>query len=111
MNKSDTLAAIKKQPVAVEVGGGVSVFVKPLTVRAKEEFAAWRRDNPGPVGVVGRLLALSLSDETGALLLSGPEEAADLDGDLADRLCDRILEINNMKAPDPKKGSSPNGPV
>ncbi|AMV23416.1 hypothetical protein VT84_03335 [Gemmata sp. SH-PL17] len=107
MTKEDLIAALKKKPITVTVGD-VEVFVKPLTVAEKEKFAAWRKDNPGPIGVVGRLLAASLCDESGALLFAGPEEVADLDGALAEQVWDRVIEISGMGA-DPKKASSPSG--
>ncbi|VTR92165.1 unnamed protein product [Gemmata massiliana] len=98
MTKADAIAALKKKPVAVTVGD-VTVFVKPLTIAGKEQFAAWRQGNPN-AGVVAPLLAASLCDDTGALLFAGPEEVADLDADLSDKVCNTILDINGMRAPD-----------
>ena len=79
MNKADVLAGLRKKPVPVAVGE-LSLFLKPLTVGQKEAFAMWRKGNPGPVGVVSRLLAASLCDADGNLLLASADEAADLDG-------------------------------
>jgi hypothetical protein len=105
VSKVDVLAGLRKKPVAVTVGD-VTVHVKPLTVGQKESFAAWRKDNPGPVGVVGKLIAASLCDESGALLLGSPDEVADLDGGLCEVLCDKIAELNGMKAK--AEGDGPN---
>jgi hypothetical protein len=97
MKREDVLAGLRKKPVAVQVGE-LTVHVKPLTVGQKEAFALWRKDNPGPAGVVGKLIAASLCDESGALLLDGPEQVAELDGALCEALCERIAELNGMKA-------------
>ena len=108
MNKADALASLKKQPVPVEVNG-VTLFLKPLTVGQKEAFALWRKDNPGAAGVVGRLLAASLCDAGGALILDGPDDAADLDAALVDVLCERVIDLNGLRGADPGKESSPAG--
>lgn len=108
MNKADLLAGLKKRPVPVEVNG-VTLHLKPLTVAEKEKFALWRKDNPGGAGVVGRLLAASLCDEAGAPILDAPEDANDLDGAVADVLCERILDINGMRGADAKKEPAPIG--
>lgn len=108
MDKALLLSALKKKPVPIKVND-VTLHLRPMSVAQKEAFALWRKDNPNGGGVVGRLIAASLCDEAGNLLLATPEEANDLDGGPADLLCNRIIELNGLGAPEPGKESSPTG--
>lgn len=104
MTKADVIAALKgRTPVPFEVGG-VKLWLRPWTAATRAEFAVWRKSNGGPVGLYSRLAALSVCDESGALLF-GEADAADLDGFdsvLMEAVATRVLELNGLGGDDGK---------
>lgn len=68
----------------------------PWTAAQRAEFLAWRKDNPGPVGLAERLVAPSVVDGSGALVFAGPADLADLDGERVERVALRVLELNGL---------------
>jgi hypothetical protein len=108
MTREDVLAGLKRSmvwfglPAEFAVGG---VWLKPWTAAARAEFWAWRKDHPGVEGLNEKLAALSLCDETGALLFGDPAELAHADGGALELIGSRVIELNGIGASAPGKGS------
>lgn len=99
MTKADLIAGLKRSPVPFEAGG-LSLRLLPWTVATRTEFALWRAENAGPVGLYAKLAALSVCDESGALILAdaAPAELEALDGLALEAIAERVLELNGMGA-------------
>lgn len=69
LSKADLLAIDDRRPVRVEVPEwGGHVYVRPLSGTQRGELEAWESENKGSIGIDGKLVALSLCDESGASL-------------------------------------------
>lgn len=105
MKRQELLKSVSKAPVSVEVNG-VTIWLKPWSITTKEIFLDWRKANTGILGIMEKLLVLSLCDESGALLFSDTkedmEEVGRMDGAFAEEIADKVLEIHGLKGDDPK---------
>lgn len=113
MTKADILAGLRqRQPVAFEAGG-LTVWLRPWSIRERAEFFAWLKDNPGAAGRSEKLAALSLCDEAGALLFDPAgdlDELAAADGQAMEKIAGRVLELNGIAEQPAGKAGSTAGP-
>lgn len=97
MTREDVLAALRRSPVPFEVAG-LSLWLQPWTARTRAEFSAWQKDNPGPAGLLAKIVSLSVCDERGALLFNEADAAAldDGDGAILEAIADRVIDLNGL---------------
>lgn len=95
MTADDLRAGLKRSPVSFEVGG-LTLWLKPWTVATRAAFSEWRQANPGVPGLMEKLFALSVCDESGALLFADAADVGEFDGLVVEKVGERVLQLNGM---------------
>jgi hypothetical protein len=95
----NTLLAFSCKPLAVDVPEVGIVHLRAWTVREREEYAHWHKDNTeNATAIYSKVLALSICDEAGKRLLDDTDldKLAYLPAKIADYLCTQAIGYNQL---------------
>lgn len=108
--KDEVFRALRHKPVRFDVGG-LSLWLRPMSVAQKGALAAWQADHKGDpdfaVALTARMVTASVCDESGVLVFGpddGPAVVADLDPFAVESIAAKVLELNGIAE---GKASSP----